>query len=111
MLTFYDGHLVFAQAKSGILICIVPTKEGVRKLAALPRLEESLTDTSICGKSFQKQVDEQGTVYLCPADSRDQTEMEFEMRDLQEHLERDFGFTLRVKDARYCRLVSLRKAA
>lgn len=111
MLTFYDGHLVLAQAKSGVLICIVPTDDGLRKLATHVGLEQSLADTSICGKSFQKQVDYLGTLYLCPADSKDQVEMELEMKNLQKSLADRFGFQLRLIDKRYCRPVSWPKAA
>lgn len=104
MITFYDGHLVFGQNKDGVVIGIVPSDDGMRKLAAQPNLERLLEDTSVCGKSFERQTDFRGTMFICLADNTCQWQLELEMRDIAETLKNEYDFNLRILDRRYSRL-------
>lgn len=105
MLTFYDGHLVFGQNQNGVVIGIVPSVDGMRKLAAHPNLERLLEDTSVCGKSFERQTDVHGVMFVCLADNKAPWQLELEMRDIAETLKKEHDFDLRILDRRYCRLV------
>ncbi len=111
MTTFYHGHLVYSQHRQGFAIAIVPSDDGLQRLAVRPGIERLLTDTLICGKSFERQDDYLGTMFVCMADNRNQVEVGFEMYDLQETLENECGFVLRVVDERHCRLIRSQRAA
>jgi hypothetical protein len=111
MTTYYHGHLVYSQFRRGFAIAIVPSDDGMERLSACPNIEHLLTETLVCGKSFERQDDYLGTMFVCVADNRDQVEVGFEMHDLQETLENECGFLLRVVDERYCRLITPQIAA
>ncbi len=111
MTAFYHGHLVYSQYRRGFAIAIVPSEDGMQRLSACPGIESLLTDTVVCGKSFERQDDYLGTMFVCLADNRNQVEVEFEMRDLQETLENECGLLLRVIDERHCRLIKPQRAA
>jgi hypothetical protein len=110
-LVFTHGHLVIAQSRHGLAIAIVLSDDGMEYLTKHPQIEEMLTQTYLCDHTFERQQDHLGTIFVCKADSRDQIRAEFEIQDLQETLENEYGLILRTVDGRYCRQVHLRQVA
>ena len=106
MLTFYDGHLVLGQNRAGMIIGIVPSEDGLRKLAANTDLVRLLEDTSICGKSFEYHSDFIGSMFVCKADNANQWQLDLDVKDIAETLRTGYDFHLLIIEGRYCRLVT-----
>ncbi len=105
MVTFYDGLLVCTQSPQGLAIAIVLAENGLYKLKRQPSLKEALGNTSVCGKVFEYKQDHVGPLFVCLADNSQGWQVELEMRDIVETLERKHSFLLHLIDNRYVRML------